>query len=131
VKPIWILLKQETVSGSGISWAICNAYRYSLRLPAGNTWVHLIPHSTHPQSSSLHGTVKAGSCSKIQKRAVPPPCFACFNFQSTRSQGALAPTAATSAFIGLTVHQARSDAVKQKTINLFSKTLCDFMLHKY
>jgi len=25
VKPIWILLKQETVSGSGISWAICNS----------------------------------------------------------------------------------------------------------
>ena len=24
VKPIWILLKQETVSGSGISWAICS-----------------------------------------------------------------------------------------------------------
>ena len=23
VKPIWLLLKQETVSGSGISWAIC------------------------------------------------------------------------------------------------------------
>ena len=23
LKPIWILLKQETVSGSGISWAIC------------------------------------------------------------------------------------------------------------
>ena len=23
VKPVWILLKQETVSGSGISWAIC------------------------------------------------------------------------------------------------------------
>jgi len=23
VKPIWISLKQETVSGSGISWAIC------------------------------------------------------------------------------------------------------------
>ena len=23
VRPIWILLKQETVSGSGISWAIC------------------------------------------------------------------------------------------------------------
>ena len=23
VKPIWILLKQETVSGSGINWAIC------------------------------------------------------------------------------------------------------------
>jgi len=25
VKPIWILLKQETVSGSGISWAICRS----------------------------------------------------------------------------------------------------------
>jgi len=25
VKPIWILLKQETMYGSGISWAICNS----------------------------------------------------------------------------------------------------------
>jgi len=25
VKPIWILLKQETVSGRGISWAICQS----------------------------------------------------------------------------------------------------------
>jgi len=25
VKPMWILLKQETVSGSGISWAICKS----------------------------------------------------------------------------------------------------------
>ena len=25
MKPIWILLKQETVSGSGISWAICKS----------------------------------------------------------------------------------------------------------
>ena len=25
VKPIWILLKEETVSGSGISWAICKS----------------------------------------------------------------------------------------------------------
>ena len=25
IKPIWILLKQETVSGSGISWDICNS----------------------------------------------------------------------------------------------------------
>jgi len=24
VKPIWILVNQETVSGSGIGWAICN-----------------------------------------------------------------------------------------------------------
>jgi len=25
VKPVWILLKQETVSGSGINWAICKS----------------------------------------------------------------------------------------------------------
>ena len=25
IKPIWILLKQETVSGSGISWPICKS----------------------------------------------------------------------------------------------------------
>jgi len=25
VKPIWILLEQETVNGSGISWAICKS----------------------------------------------------------------------------------------------------------
>ena len=25
VKPVWILLKQETVSGSGISWVICKS----------------------------------------------------------------------------------------------------------
>ena len=29
VKPIWILLKQETVSGSGMSWAICKPYAYA------------------------------------------------------------------------------------------------------
>ena len=29
VKPVWILLKQETVSGSGISWAICKSAHYS------------------------------------------------------------------------------------------------------
>jgi len=46
------------------------------------------PHSTHPQSSSFHGTVKAGSLSEIEKRALPPPCFPSFNFQSSRSHGA-------------------------------------------
>jgi len=25
LKPVWILLKQETVSGSGISWAVCKS----------------------------------------------------------------------------------------------------------
>jgi len=32
VKPIWILLKQQTVSGSGISWAICKSARRSRQI---------------------------------------------------------------------------------------------------
>ena len=51
VKPIWILLEQETVSGSGISWAICKsasrsrqittpAPHYSTFLQAGCTLHH-------------------------------------------------------------------------------------------
>ena len=32
VKPIWILMKQETVSGSGIRWAICKSARRSRQI---------------------------------------------------------------------------------------------------
>ena len=32
VKPIWILLKQETVSGSGFSWAICKSASHSRQI---------------------------------------------------------------------------------------------------
>jgi len=32
LKPIWILLKQETVSGSGISWAICKSASHSRQI---------------------------------------------------------------------------------------------------
>ena len=32
VKPVWILLKQETVSGSGISWAICKSAPHSRQI---------------------------------------------------------------------------------------------------
>ena len=55
VRPIWILLKQETVGGSGISWAICKcaprprqiptpAPQHSIFLQAGCS-------SCHPTSS--------------------------------------------------------------------------------
>ena len=33
VKPVWILLKQETVSGSGISWVICKSAPGSWQIP--------------------------------------------------------------------------------------------------
>ena len=32
VKPMWILLKQETVSGSGISWATCKSAPHSRQI---------------------------------------------------------------------------------------------------
>ena len=32
VKPIWILLKQETVNGSGISWAVCKSSPHSRQI---------------------------------------------------------------------------------------------------
>ena len=43
VKPIWILLKQETVSGSGISWAICKSASCSRQTttPAPHHYVFL------------------------------------------------------------------------------------------
>ena len=31
-KPIWVLLKQETVSGSGISWAVCKSAPHSRQI---------------------------------------------------------------------------------------------------
>ena len=42
VKPIWVLLKQETVSGSGISWTVCkSAPHHSVFLQAGCPSCHL------------------------------------------------------------------------------------------
>ena len=40
VKPIWILLKQETVSGSGISWPICKSASRSrqITMPVPHHW---------------------------------------------------------------------------------------------
>ena len=40
VKPIWILLKQETVRGSGISWAICKSASRSIQItmPVPHHW---------------------------------------------------------------------------------------------
>ena len=47
VKPIWILLKQETVSGSGIHWAICkSAYRArQITMPTPHRSVFYRPHA--------------------------------------------------------------------------------------
>ena len=109
LKPIWIYWsKRQWVAVA--SAGLCNAY--SLRPPTRSplrATHEFTSHSTHPQSSSLHGAVKAESHSEIEKRAVPPPCFLSFNYQSTRSRS-YTRAGATSAYVGLTVHWARSDA---------------------
>ena len=44
VKPIWILLKQQTVSGSDISWAICKSAPHSrqITMPAPHDSVFIV-----------------------------------------------------------------------------------------
>ena len=59
VKPIWILLKQETVSGSGISWAICKSAPHSRQIttPAPpplsffTGWMPFLPPNQQHQST--------------------------------------------------------------------------------
>ena len=56
VKPIWILLKQETVSGSGISWAVCKSAPRSrqITMPTPHHSVFYRPHAlsaTQPTAS--------------------------------------------------------------------------------
>jgi len=56
VKPIWILLKQETVSGSGISWAMCKSAPRSrqITMPAPHRSVFYRPDAlpaTQPTAS--------------------------------------------------------------------------------
>ena len=48
VKPIWILLKQETVSGSGISWDICKS------APSSRQITTPAPHHYSDAPSRLH-----------------------------------------------------------------------------
>ena len=55
VKPIWILLKQETVSGSGISWAVCKSVPRSRQIttPAPHNSVIYRPDALHAAQPTL------------------------------------------------------------------------------
>ena len=70
VKPIWILLKQETVSGSGISWAICKSAPCSRQTatPAPTTLFFYRPDAlpaTQP-TASKHWRHPALCCKEIR-----------------------------------------------------------------
>jgi len=66
VKPVWILLKQETMSGSGISWATCKSASRSRQItmpvPHHSSFLQAGCPSCHPTNS-----VKAVSYSTEQQ----------------------------------------------------------------
>ena len=71
VKPIWILLKQETMSGSGISWAICKYAPCSRQTttPAPNHSVFYRPDAlpAAQPTASKHWTQETGGKLESQR----------------------------------------------------------------
>ena len=72
IKPIWILLKQETVSGSGIHWAICKSAPRSrqITMPAPHRSVFYRPDAL-PASQptvSKHWRQKSVKTEKLKSR---------------------------------------------------------------
>jgi len=72
VKPIWILLKQETVSGSGISWAICKSASRSrqITMPAPHCSFFYGPDAlpAAQQTASKHWRYKGKLRKNIQSK---------------------------------------------------------------
>jgi len=67
VKPIWILLKQETVSGSDISWAICKSAPHTtqITMPASTPPLSFyrpdaLPAAHNQQRQSTEGYINSG-----------------------------------------------------------------------
>jgi len=69
VKPIWILRKQETVSGSGISWAICkSASRFRQKTtpaPLHSVFYRLDALPATQPTASKHWRAKAIRCDVV------------------------------------------------------------------
>ena len=59
VKPIWILVKQVTVSGNGISWAICKSAPCSrqITMPAPHHWVFYRPDAFLPPNQQRQSII--------------------------------------------------------------------------
>ena len=68
-KPNWILLKQETVSGSGISWAICKSAPRSRQIttPALHHSVFLQAGCPSCRPTNSVKALKASHCIHVQK----------------------------------------------------------------
>ena len=75
VKPIWILLKQDTMSGSGISWAICKSAPRSRQIttpvPHHSVFTGRMPFlPPNQQRQSTEGTIQVNSHKSQQVSAV-------------------------------------------------------------
>ena len=91
VKPVWILLKQERMSGSGISWAICNSAPCSRQIimpaPHHSVWCDIftvIVMCIYEQKKTwiiLNKAKLAMSCFKmLLKQVVKYYTYACWHF---------------------------------------------------
>jgi len=67
VKPIWILLKQDTASGSGMRWAICKSAAHSrqITMPVPRRMLFLSPNQQR-QSTEANSV----NIDKFEKHAV-------------------------------------------------------------
>ena len=83
VKPIWILMEQETVSGSGISWAICKSAPRSRQIttPAPHHSVFLLAGCPSCCPTNSVKALKAFFCGwEIQfDRLLPVQCVKCLH----------------------------------------------------
>ena len=72
VKPIWILLKQETVSGSGISWATCKSAPHSrqITMPAPHHSVFFTGGSPTNSIKALKARLTETTLRKISPKGV-------------------------------------------------------------
>ena len=80
VKPIWILLKQEKVSGSGISWAICKSAPCSRQITMSaphhsffTVRMPFLPPNQQRQSTEGKSTGKYSKTKLIKIREIPNP----------------------------------------------------------
>ena len=69
VKPIWILLKQETVSGSGIRWAICKSAPRSTQIttpPPHHSVFYRLDALPAAQPTASNQQLKSGKTEKLK-----------------------------------------------------------------
>ena len=86
VKPIWILLKQETVSGSGISWNICKSAPRSRQIttPAPHHSVFtgrmpfLPPNQQHQSTVYMDIAVRSLTCHTATGTCMPYRLTQCY-----------------------------------------------------